>query len=105
MGGKMLIVSFEEDEEEIFDTVLKVLQENEMIQFQHKCRNKNEIRYINLLIDIGQRIVKKCNQETELTYKEFEILHLLARIQVRYSAKNRFMILSGTNRTLAITTL
>ena len=67
----MLIVSFEEDEEEIFDTVLKVLQENEMIQFQHKCRNKNEIRYINLLIDIGQRIVKKCNQETELTYKEF----------------------------------
>ena len=36
MGGKMLIVSFEEDEEEIFDTVLKVLQENEMIQFQHK---------------------------------------------------------------------
>ena len=101
MGGKMLIVSFEEDEEEIFDTVLKVLQENEMIQFQHKCRNKNEIRYINLLIDIGQRIVKKCNQETELTYKEFEILHL----QVRYSAKNRFMILSGTNRTLAITTL
>lgn len=78
MGGKMLIVSFEEDEEEIFDTVLKVLQENEMIQFQHKCRNKNEIRYINLLIDIGQRIVKKCNQETELTYKEFEILHLLA---------------------------
>ena len=102
MGGKMLIVSFEEDEEEIFDTVLKVLQENEMIQFQHKCRNKNEIRYINLLIDIGQRIVKKCNQETELTYKEFEILH---RIQVRYSAKTRFMILSGTNRTLAITTL
>ena len=78
MGGKMLIVSFEEDEEEIFDKVLKVLQENEMIQFQHKCRNKNEIRYINLLIDIGQRIVKKCNQETELTYKEFEILHLLA---------------------------
>ena len=77
MGGKMLIVSFEEDEEEIFDTVLKVLQENEMIQFQHKCRNKNEIRYINLLIDIGQRIVKKCNQETELTYKEFEILRLL----------------------------
>ena len=30
------------------------------------------------MIDIGQRIVKKCNQETELTYKEFEILHLLA---------------------------
>ena len=103
MGGKMLIVSFEEDEEEIFDTVLKVLQENEMIQFQHKCRNKNEIRYINLLIDIGQRIVKKCNQETELTYKEFSIFW--QRIQVRYSAKNRFMILSGTNRTLAITTL
>lgn len=74
----MLIVSFKENEEEILDTVINILQKNEVIQFECKCRKQNQIRFSDLLIDISQRIVKKDNQETELTYKEFEILHLLA---------------------------
>ena len=74
----MLIVSFKEDEEEILDTVIKVLQENQVNQCNCRYRNKNKIQYVDLLIDISQRVVKKDNQETKLTHKEFEILHLLA---------------------------
>lgn len=60
------------------DTILAVLREKEIIRLDCKRENKEEIQYKNLVIDTGKRLVKKCAQEITLTYKEFEILHLLA---------------------------
>lgn len=87
--GKILIVSFQGDEDEIFDTILEVLKEKEIIRLDCEYKNQAEIRYKDMVIDVVKRLVRKCNQEILLTHKEFDILHLLAKNAGRVLSKEQ----------------
>ena len=76
--GKILLVSFEGDEEELVNSVISVLDSGrekflfQEIQFQSKIWHKG------IAIDLKRREVVRDNRKIELTYTEFEILQLLA---------------------------
>lgn len=83
-----MIVSFQEHENEILETILTVLKEKDMIRLGCEYGNE-EIRYKDLVIDVVKRLVRKCNQEILLTHKEFDILHLLAKNAGRVFSKEQ----------------
>ena len=76
--GKILILSFEDGEEHIFNRLLSYA--NEEIEFlKHDDFCKEKLHFEGLCIDKYKRIVVRDENEIELTYTEFEILLLLAQ--------------------------
>lgn len=76
--GKVLILSFENNEEYMVDEILDVLRKKKIdVPYTHNEQNK--LVFEGLTIQASRRIVMKSGQEIELTYTEFEILILLAR--------------------------
>ena len=50
---------------------------------------RTELRFDGLEIDVAKRLVRKQKQEMDLTFTEFEILHLLARNPGRVFSKEQ----------------
>ena len=77
--AKILLLAFDEKEEEIIDAVMSVIDDFG-IDTQLKAVNSNpKLLFHGLYIDVHKRIVVREENEIELTYTEFEILLLLAR--------------------------
>ena len=76
--GKILILSFEDGEEHIFNRLLPYVNEEiEVLKNDTFCKEK--LHFKGLCIDKYKRIVVRDENEIELTYTEFEILLLLAQ--------------------------
>ena len=76
--GKILILSFEDGEEHIFNRFLSYANEEiEVLKHDDFCKEK--LHFEGLCIDKYKRIVVRDEKEIELTYTEFEILLLLAQ--------------------------
>ena len=76
--GKILILSFEDGEEHIFNRLLSYANEEiEVLKHDDFCKEK--LHFEGLCIDKYKRIVVRDENEIELTYTEFEILLLLAQ--------------------------
>lgn len=76
--GKILILSFEDGEEHIFNRLLSYANEEiEVLKHDDFCKEK--LHFEGLCIDKYKRIVVRDEKEIELTYTEFEILLLLAQ--------------------------
>lgn len=100
----MLILTFEDREEEILNHIISYVSTGARA-FQVIENAKTNLSFNGLEIDDINRSVRKQKQEIDLTFTEFEILYLLATIQAECSARSRFMILSGKNHIPVITTL
>ena len=76
--GKILILTFEDDEEHIFNRLLSYVNEEiEVLKHDDFCKEK--LHFEGFCIDKFKRIVVRDGNEIELTYTEFEILLLLAQ--------------------------
>ena len=76
--GKILILSFEDGEEHIFNRLLSYINEEiEVLKHDDFCKEK--LHFEGLCIDKFKRIVVRDGNEIELTYTEFEMLLLLAQ--------------------------
>lgn len=76
--GKLLILSFEDNEEHIINRILSCLNEETEV-LQHRIADEEKLIFEGLYIDEHKRIVVREDNEIELTYTEFEILLLLAQ--------------------------
>lgn len=76
--GKLLILSFEDNEEHIINRILSCLNEETEV-LRHRIADEEKLMFEGLHIDEHKRIVVREDNEIELTYTEFEILLLLAQ--------------------------
>ena len=102
----MLILTFEDSEEEILNHIVSYISTGTKA-FQVVENARTELRFDGLEIDVAKRLVRKQKQEIDLTFTEFEILHLLARNlgRVECLVKSRYIIVFGKNHISVITTL
>ncbi len=77
--GKILLLSFEDDEDEIISSVLSALQVGRTSYMSEEIGLQTEVRYNDILISFATREVIRHNKKTNLTFTEFEILQLLAQ--------------------------
>ena len=77
--GKVLIATFDDEDEMALDELLLFLKSKKYIRFINTFSNDNYLKYDNLVIDSKYRIVETGGESIELTNYEFEILYLLAR--------------------------
>lgn len=74
--GKMLLLSFENSEDDVISEILSILENKQM----KICENKNIkkcLEFQGLTINAERRLAVKGNKEIEFTFTEFEILLLL----------------------------
>lgn len=76
--GKILILTFEDDEEHIINRIISCVSEDIEV-LKHKAVHKGELCFEGLYIDKRKRIVVHKENEIDLTYTEFEILLFLAQ--------------------------
>ena len=76
--GKVMILSFTDDEEDIYKRILQIINGSKNFEQCSAFQNVKLIQAGKLWIDYMQRSVCVNNIEIELTYIEFEILYLLA---------------------------
>ena len=84
----MLILTFEDSEEEILNHIVSFVSTGTKA-FQVVENARTELRFDGLEIDVAKRLVRKQKQEVDLTFTEFEILHLLARNPGRVFSKEQ----------------
>ena len=87
--AKLLLLSLEEDEEVVLNAVMSALG-----SFENKTQLKEEIAceklaFAGMEIDASKRLVYRGEKEVNITFTEFEILHLLARNQGRVFSKEQ----------------
>lgn len=85
---KMLILTFEDSEEEILNHIVSYVSTGTKA-FQVVENARTELRFAGLELDVANRLVRKQKQEIDLTFTEFEILHLLARNPGRVFSKEQ----------------
>ena len=76
--GKMLLLSFENSEDDVISEILSILENKQM----KICENRNIkkcLGFQGLTINAERRLAVKGNKEIEFTFTEFEILLLLAQ--------------------------
>ena len=76
--GKMLLLSFENSENDVISEILSILENKQM----KICENRNIkkcLEFQGLTINAEKRLAVKGNKEIEFTFTEFEILLLLAQ--------------------------
>ena len=103
MYGKMLVLTFEDNEDDMMKRILSLINTREEV-IQMSGMNEHLLNFKGLMIDEVQRVIIRENQEIELTYTEFEILKLFAKHPGIVFSRNRFMTLCGKNPIPAITT-
>ena len=77
MYGKMLVLTFEDNEDDMMNRILSLINTREEV-IQMSGMNNYLLSFKGLMIDEVQRVIIRESQEIELTYTEFEILKLLA---------------------------
>ena len=77
--GKILLLSFDDEEDEIISSVLSVLQTGRTIYRLEETRLQSVMRYNDMFISSATREVIQHNKKINLTFIEFEILQLLAQ--------------------------
>ena len=87
--AKLLLLSLEEDEEVVLNAVMSALG-----SFENKTQLKEEIAceklaFEGMEIDASERLVYRGEKEVNITFTEFEILHLLARNPGRVFSKEQ----------------
>ena len=76
--GKMLMLSFENSEDDVISEILSILENKQM----KICENKNIkkcLEFQGLTINAEKRLAVKGNKEIEFTFTEFEIFLRLAQ--------------------------
>ena len=76
--GKMLLLSFENSEDDVISEILSILENKKM----KICENRNIkkcLEFQGLTINDEKWLAVKGNKEIEFTFTEFEILLLLAQ--------------------------
>ena len=77
--GKILLLSFDDTEDEIISSVLDILQTGRTCCNVENARLQSEVQYKDISMSFKTREVFRRNKNIRLTCTEFEILHLLAR--------------------------
>lgn len=77
--GKILLLSFGENEDEILNQILTFLNTGDRTYNLLEHTIKRKLIFEGIIIDIAHRLIYKNDSEIELTHIEFEILQLLAR--------------------------
>lgn len=75
--GKIMILSFADDEEDIYNGILEVISNSKSLEWCNTFQD-TEIQVGEMKIDLAQRTVWINEIEVRLTNIEFEILYLLA---------------------------
>ena len=75
----MLLLSFEDDEEEMINSVLSTLTVGRKICKVEETKLVTELHFKDLSILLERREVIQYDRNVKLTYTEFEILQLLAQ--------------------------
>lgn len=87
--GKILLLSFDGDEENLIESVISILDAGrEKFTFQ-EIKLKPELQHKGIVIDLERREVIRKDEKVELTYTEFEILQLLAQNTGRVFSKEQ----------------
>ena len=87
--GKILLLSFDGDEENLIESVISILDAGrEKFTFQ-EIELKPELQHKGIVIDLERREVIRNDEKVELTYTEFEILQLLAQNTGRVFSKEQ----------------
>ena len=86
--GKILVLTFENSEEEILNHILSCVSTGARA-FQVIENAKTNLRFNGLEIDDINRSVRKQKQDIDLTFTEFEILYLLANSPGRVFSKEQ----------------
>lgn len=76
--GKILLLSFKDNEEEMINTILSALNTGRTNYNVEEQTSLSEINAKDLLISLETREVMRRNEKIKLTYTEFEILQLMA---------------------------
>lgn len=74
-----MILSFEDNEEEMLNTVLSALDSGRKDFTMEKIDLVDKLQYRDLTIFLDRREVLLHNKRVELSFTEFEILQLLAK--------------------------
>lgn len=102
--GKILVLSFSDDEEETYQRMLQITSNSKNFEWCNMLQETKNIQIGELIVDLSKRSVITGNTEVTLTNREFEILYLLASSQGGCLARSKSMILSGKNPIPVITT-
>ena len=96
--GKILLISFKDNEEEIIESVLAALETGRNIHYDEKNINPLKIHYGDIIILLDTRELFRKQKKIDLSFTEFEILHLLMRSPGRVFSKEQIydIILSLT---------
>ena len=99
--GKMLLLSFENSEDDVISEILSILENKQM----KICENRNIkkcLEFQGLTINAEKRLAVKGNKEIEFTFTEFEILLLLAQNAGMVFSKEKIYNLVWKEHILAI---
>ena len=86
--GKILVLSFSDDEVETYQRMLQIISNSKNIEWCNMLQEKN-IQIGELIVDLSKRSVITGNTEVTLTNREFEILYLLASSPGRVFSKEQ----------------
>ncbi len=85
MYGKMLVLTFEDNEDDMMSHILSLINTREEI-IQMSGLNNHLLNFKGLKIDEVQRVIIRENQEIELTYALKEILIFTVRVDSNWQA-------------------
>ena len=77
--GKILLLSFDGDEENLIESVISILDAGREKFIFQKMNLKSNLQHKGIMLDLERREVMRNNDKIALTYTEFEILLLLAQ--------------------------
>ena len=84
--GKMIVITFADNEEEVADQVVSALMDKGNFEYMERTVEK-ELYFRGLTIYPDKREVYHRGKEAGLTFTQFEILHILARSPGRVFTK------------------
>ena len=87
--GKITILTFEDTEEKIIDSILSVIDTGIVKYNEINSGMTQQLKFVDMCIDTSRRLIIRNEKEIALTFIEFEILHLLARNPGRVFSKEQ----------------
>lgn len=93
--GRVVVVTFDENEEEKLNELLHFLSAKKYSEMPDK--QNRVLDYGALKINAEYRSVESNGELVQLTNYEFEILYLLAKIQDGYFQRNKYIHRCGKN--------
>ncbi len=91
---KVLIASFDREEEQDFEELVLFLKEKGYRDFTGMASADNVLKYNDLKINPKYRMVRNQGEDIKLTNYEFDILYIS---RGRYFPKSRYIVKSGKN--------